>query len=466
MGWAWAPCVQVASGRMATRSGMAEVELVEHDDDVVDARRPRGPRPRCRPRPCAGRPRAGSVGTGCSRSRRSSSPSSRSPSRPRCRSGRSVLGLDALAALPGIAAPMASAPDVAWTSPGDAGQLRADPHRSRLGPGRRPDPVGADRRLDELAARGRRPAPGRALDERPLERPGPGRRGQPRHRRPRPPARHPRPTPGQGIVVCLVTDSWQLTVSDDDTRARPRRGRLGAAAGVRRRDRRDGARPAPRAVGASFAAVGTDVVVAAYPGSGDGPAQRRAARPVDRDGTVERRPPAPRRRGRVGLPRPCSCSATRSASAGSGPPTLFTVDGERPAGARHRQRLEASRAPHHARGRQATTQLRDLDTGRVMDLGDARPPWIDTDDGSEPDLLILQSEDRLAGARPRDRAAGVAGRLAGGADPQPRRRRRHARAPGRRRADRHRPRAPASSSGAGRCPPTARAWSPTAAGCS
>ena len=50
------------------------------------------------------------------------------------------------------------------------------------------------------------------------------------------------------------------------------------------------------------------------------------------------------------------------------------------------------------------TQLRDLDTGRVLDLGDARPPWIATDDGSVPDLLVLQSEDRLTGRDLRHRA--------------------------------------------------------------
>ena len=113
----------------------------------------------------------------------------------------------------------------------------------------------------------------------------------------------------------------------------------------------------------------------------------------------------------------------------------------------------------------ATAQLRDLDTGRVMDLGDARVPWIGTDDGSEPDLLLLASDDRLSA---RDLTTGqlawrvewpaertlnlviVDGMLARQSDD------------GLAVLDL----APASSSGAGRCPPSARAWSPTAAACS
>ena len=320
--------VQVASRRMATRSGMAEVELVEHDDDVVDARRPRGPCPRCRPRPCAGRSRLDPSAPGARRRDRRRRPSSRSPfpaalsvraeraradalagaSRRRSRRwpphprwrGRRPSRRTAATLMSGDRAWVRDDVLVLWEQTGDR---RARCVRVDAGPATRSgrDPSRASR----------------TWETRPTVPPTTG-----------PPASSPEAAPGQGIVVCLVIDSWQLTASADDTEPD-----LVEAATVRLR---------------TFAAATGEM--------GAGPSPWRSTRPSSPSAPTwsSRRPGPPtvrrascgstRRPGRSagastsrarptgpgGRPRPCSCSATRSASAGSGPRPCSPPTGRRP----------------------------------------------------------------------------------------------------------------------------------------
>ena len=137
----------------------------------------------------------------------------------------------------------------------------------------------------------------------------------------------PAAAPGQGVVVCLVTDSWQLTPSADD--AEPD---LVEAASVRLRafDATTGETVLDRPLGSGRPSSPSAPTWSSRRAPGPATVRRSLVRldPSTGTRTVERRPPAPGRRGRVGVPRPCSCSATRSASAGSGPPTLFTGDGD------------------------------------------------------------------------------------------------------------------------------------------
>jgi outer membrane protein assembly factor BamB len=41
------------------------------------------------------------------------------------------------------------------------------------------------------------------------------------------------------------------------------------------------------------------------------------------------------------------------------------------------------------------TQVRDLNTGRVVDLGRSYLAWVGTDDGTVPDTLLVQADERL-----------------------------------------------------------------------
>jgi outer membrane protein assembly factor BamB len=81
-----------------------------------------------------------------------------------------------------------------------------------------------------------------------------------------------------------------------------------------------------------------------------------------------------------------------------GTTTLFTGDGV-PAGVLDDANVWDLRghrfAPEVIAG--TVSQLRDVDTGRVLDLGVGRVPWLATDDESVPDVLVLQTGERLTG---------------------------------------------------------------------
>ncbi|MDQ0372843.1 outer membrane protein assembly factor BamB family protein [Cellulomonas humilata] len=383
---------------MATRSGMAEVELVEHDDDVVDPVDHVG-RARVVVRARArgvlgwiGRHRVLALATVVATVVAVGVPAAWSVRSERAR-------LDALAAHPGIAAPLASAPDVAWTSPATPGSfaltvsdrawIRDDVLILWEQTG---DSTNSLRAVDVGSGNELWTSPLSSVPD----------LGDPADRATNDvtTCSSPEAAPGQGVVVCLVTDSWQLTVSDDDTQAD-----LVEAATVRLRtfDAATGETVLDRPLGsgASFTPIDSDVVVAERPRSGDGPA--RVVRLDPSTGTERWAVDIPHPVGGAGWEYPTVQLLGDEIGVGwLGTTTLFTGDGG-PTGVLDTDIVWQARGHRVTAGGAATTQLRDLDTGRVIELGDAREPWIDTDDRSEPDLLILQSEDRLAA---RDLATG------------------------------------------------------------
>ena len=205
--------------------------------------------------------------------------------------------------------------------------------------------------------------------------------------------------PGHGVVVCLVPGAWQVGTADDVHRTedlddttdlvRPGIVRLRAfevTTGEMVLDR-------PVAVDSSFVPVGSDVVVAETPESGDGPAT-----------LVRLDPSTGAQRWSVEVPRPTEGVGSMYPSVRMfddtiavswlGTTTLFAGDGTAVDGSTvddvwhrggHSLMLDGD----------TSTQLRDLDTGRVVDLGHSYLAWVGTDDGTVPDTLLLQAEDRL-----------------------------------------------------------------------
>ena len=373
------------------RHGMEAVELVEHDDDA-DVAEPVDHVDRARGAVLE------RVRSGLDRIRRHPVLSAATvavvvaavvvPTVLSARADR--LQNEALAALPGVAAPMGSAPDIAWTmppSPGDYALLSLDRAwvrddvlvlwqqpgdatswlrgvDARTGDERWTAPLSSTPDLGDLGNRGLDDVTWCAA-----------------------------PT-GASVLACLVTDSWELVESDDAgvpdmvTSASVRLRVLDVTTGETVLDR-------PAASTASFATIGTDIVLVETPE--DGPAS-----------LVRLDPSTGATRWSADIPRPVDGAGSAHArvqvaddeiSVGwLGTTALFTADGDA-AGT-----LDADDV-WHLRGHRVTpqggagaiTQLRDLDTGRVLDLGGARPAWIATDDLSAPDLLLLQSDDHLTG---------------------------------------------------------------------
>ena len=215
----------------------------------------------------------------------------------------------------------------------------------------------------------------------------------------------PEATPGRGIVVCLVIDSWQLTTSADD--AEPD---LVEAASVRLRAfavaTGEWVLDEPLAVDASVVALGSDVVVAAS-GSADGPASLVRLDPST--GTERWSVDIPRPADGAGWPIPFVQVFGDELGVGwLGTTALFTADGEA-AGQLDTDNVWELRGHRITPVGEGVTQLRDVDSGRVLDLGDARPQWIGTDDGSVPECVVLPSEDRAP--RPRLRDGGTVWRV-------------------------------------------------------
>lgn len=375
---------------MAQRGEMAEVELLEHDDavDPVDhVARARG----------ALRDRVGSVVGWVGRHRVLALGTAvvtvlavAVPAVIAARADRERI--EALATQPGFVAPMADAPDVGWTIPPSPGSYGLTlPGRAWI----RDDVLVVWEQTGDFASslRAIEVTTGDELWTAALS--SVPDLGDLASRTTRDPTTCSAPVtaPGQGVVVCLMADSWQLAPSADGLQPD-----LVEAAAVRLRvfAAATGETLLEQSFGtdAALAAIGSDVVVVETPEAG--PASLVRFDPAT--GTQRWRVDVPRPTGDVGLP---------SASVGVhddeiavpwlGTTALFTADGD-VAGAldvdnvwrvrEHRLTPETSAA--------AGMQLRDLDTGRVMDLGNQQPLWIDSDDGSEPDLLILQSAGRLS----------------------------------------------------------------------
>ncbi|GEK21930.1 hypothetical protein CXY01_24500 [Cellulomonas xylanilytica] len=300
----------------------------------------------------------------------------------------------ALTELPGVLAPLASAPQVAWTAPPTQGSyaLTAPDHAwvrdgvlvmwEQTG-----DATSSLRALDARTGDEAWTAPLSSVPD----------LGDPEDRITEDPTTCVAPASGDGggVVVCLVADSWALTGAEDDTEPE-----LVEAATVRLRgfDAATGETvldlPVERHV--SFAPVGTDLVLVSPPEPGDGPARLVRLDPATRS-----------ERWSVDVARP-------SAGAGAvypsvrlledeigvrwlGTTALFTADGEA-AG-----ELDSDNV-WELRGNRVTLegggatggQLRDLDTGRVL-VVDGHPTWLATDDLTVPDVLVLESVDRLTG---------------------------------------------------------------------
>jgi len=378
---------------MSHRSGMDEVELVEHDD-ATSATSPVDPVDHARG---VVRDRARVVLDRVRRHRvlalltvvvtvvAIAVPAALSVRSERART-------EALAALPGVLAPMASAPEVVWTSPASPGSFWltvADRAWIR------------DEVLVVWEQTGDATSSLRALDARtgdevwtsPLS--SVPDLGDPASRftEDRTTCTAPEAAAGQGLVVCLVVDSWQLTASTDDAepdRVEPASVRLRAFAVATGEPALDQPVPAD----ASMVSVGTDVVVAAT-GSSDGPAS-----------LVRLDPSTGAERWSVDVPRPHDGAGRADpvvqlfgdeiGVGWLGTTAVFTADGDA-AGQLDADDVRRVRGHRVAFDGEGMRQLRDVDTGRVLDLGDARPARLAADDGSVPGMLVLQSEYRLTG---------------------------------------------------------------------
>lgn len=299
---------------------------------------------------------------------------------------------EALEGLPGVLEPMASAPDVAWTSP-------VSPNSWTL--------ISGDRawvRDDVLVLweqTGDATSSLRALDARTGDElwtahlSSPPDLGDPANRstNDRTTCSAPDAAPGDGIVVCLVIDSWELTASTDDTvpdLVEPASARLrtfAVATGETLLDE-------PLGTDASVAPVGGDVVVAQST-SADGPASLVRLDPST--GTERWSVDVPRPADGVGWPTPFVQRFGDELGVGwLGTTALFTPDGEA-AGQLDTDHVWPFRGHRLTPVGEGVSQLRDVDTGRVLDLGDARPRWLATDDGSVPGVLVLETDERLTG---------------------------------------------------------------------
>lgn len=205
--------------------------------------------------------------------------------------------------------------------------------------------------------------------------------------------------PGPGVVVCVVPDSWQLGTPDDvqleedvvatTTLVQPASVRLRAfavATGETVLDR-------PVTDGSSLVAVGGDVVVAQTPESGVGPA------------TLQRLDPATgAQRWSVDFPRPRGDSGSPYASVRLfddqiavdwlEATTVLRGDGS-VADEHDTDYLWRASGHTFAIEGDTSTQLRDVDSGQVIDLGRSYFAWVATDDGSMPDTLLVQADERV-----------------------------------------------------------------------
>ena len=199
--------------------------------------------------------------------------------------------------------------------------------------------------------------------------------------------------PGQGVVVCVVPDAWQLTPSLDE--AEPARVEP-ASVRLRVFDATTGETVLDEPLGkrASLAPSARTWSSRRAPESGTGPAHVRRLDPSTGDGWSAE---IPHPVDGAGMEYPnVQVLGDEIAVGWLGTTTLFTGTGER-AGRLDTDDAWNLRGHRVASQGDGLTQLQDLDTGRVVLLGDARPAWIATDDGSASDLLMLTTADGLTG---------------------------------------------------------------------
>ena len=294
----------------------------------------------------------------------------------------------ALAALPSVVAPMAAAPQVAWASrsaPGD--YVVATPDRAWVRDG--------VLLLWDQAANLRQSL--RALDADTGEQvwrtaltTAPN-LGDPPYLSVDDPTSCS--APGDTVVVCLVPEAWMLGAGEDvlgdATTVQPTALRLrtfDVATGEVLRD-------VQVADHASVVALGGDVVLAETSGA------------AARSSSLSRRDPTtgaarwsvtiPREPGSIGSAfAEVGLYGARVAVGWLGTTHLFTADGE-PSVDYDTDQVMRQREHSLTPGVDGSSTLLDLDTGRSLQAGESFLAFVATDDGSSPDLLLLQTDDGL-----------------------------------------------------------------------
>ncbi|WP_315094287.1 PQQ-binding-like beta-propeller repeat protein [uncultured Cellulomonas sp.] len=205
-------------------------------------------------------------------------------------------------------------------------------------------------------------------------------------------------------VVCLVPESWRIAPEHPDEEDV---GMLVEPTAVRLRayDVRTGGQvlDLPVAQRSSVVELDGDVVLAQTPESGTDPATLTRLDPTTGDEVWSVDVPRPTAAG--GVPRPTAAGGSADAQvqlygevlevSWLGSVHQFAGDGS-PAGV-----LDADVSWHQRGGRWAydmgTPGLTDLDSGRHVDLEGGVVPWIAADDGSAPGVLVVQGEGVLRG---------------------------------------------------------------------
>lgn len=199
--------------------------------------------------------------------------------------------------------------------------------------------------------------------------------------------------PGDAVVVCLVPESWSLGAGEDvvgdATMVQPTALRLrtfDVATGAVLRDEKV-------ADHASVVALGGDVVIAETPTAD---AARSSLSRLDPTTGAERwSVPVPREPGSAGSVYAfVRLFGARIAVGWLGATHLVTGDGTTSVDY-DTDRVSRQRGHSLTPGLDDSSALLDLDTGRRLQTGESYLAWIATDDGSEPDLLLLQTDDGL-----------------------------------------------------------------------
>ncbi|WP_456843864.1 outer membrane protein assembly factor BamB family protein [Cellulomonas sp. P5_C6] len=199
--------------------------------------------------------------------------------------------------------------------------------------------------------------------------------------------------PGDSVVVCLVPESWTLGSGQDDaggasmvepTALRLRTFDVATGAVVRDEQVADHT---------SVVALGGDVVIASTT-SADADTSR-VSRLDPATGAERWSATVPRGPGSTGSAfAGVRLLGDRVAVGWLGATHLFTADGTA-SGDYDTDEVWRQRGHNLTPGADGSAVLLDLDTGRRLRTGESYLAWIATDDGSEPDLLLLQTDDGL-----------------------------------------------------------------------
>lgn len=199
--------------------------------------------------------------------------------------------------------------------------------------------------------------------------------------------------PGDTVVVCLVPESWMLGTGEDvlgdATMVAP------TALRLRTFDIETGTvlRDETVADHASIVALGGDVVIAET--SSAVAASSSLSRLDPTTGAERWSATIPRDPGSVGSTfAGVQLLGSRVAVGWLGATHLFTADGTASVDYDTDQ-VWRQRGHSLTPGLDHSSALLDLDTGRRLETGESYLAWIATDDGSAPDLLLLQTDDGL-----------------------------------------------------------------------